>query len=391
MVSYLSDNFGISMSKQSLDERFNIRCLEFVKAVFREIIQDQLSSIYGDNFFGSFSSVPVKDSTKIKTPDTMSDHYPGIGGNPSGISIQYEYDLKTDRVMDLNVTASTRNDQSDSVSTGSSIESGSLTIRDLGYYAGATFQSIADNGAFFLSRLYSGTVVYNHDDTVTDFGSIYKKMQIMQIDRMELPVCFKAKGKKISVRMILSTVPDEVYKKRLGAREKDNKERGYKTSDKLKVLYRFTIFITNALEEYLPENTVYPVYRLRWQCEPVFKVWKSVFHIDTVHKMKENRYLCLLYTKLILIMINLQIISRVQKEFFIYNKGKVIMISMRKAFNMLACCYNELLIILQDTQKKALTMKRLLKRLSENHVRERRKNRMGMPEIIELIICLSEK
>jgi hypothetical protein len=65
---------------------------------------------------------------------------------------------------------------------------------------------------------------------------------------------------------------------------------------------------------------------------------------------------------------------------------------MRKAFNMLACCYNELLIILQDTRKKALTtMKRLLKRLSENHVRERRKNRMGMPEIIELIICLSEK
>ncbi|MDR1341573.1 MAG: hypothetical protein LBK58_16215 [Prevotellaceae bacterium] len=65
---------------------------------------------------------------------------------------------------------------------------------------------------------------------------------------------------------------------------------------------------------------------------------------------------------------------------------------MRKAFNMLACCYNELLIILQDTRKKALTtMKRLLKRFSENHVQERRKNRMGMPEIIELIICLSEK
>jgi hypothetical protein len=164
------------MSKQSLDERFTIRCLDFVKAVFMEIIQDQLSSIYGDNFFGSFSSVPVKDSTKIKTPDTMSDHYPGIGGNPSGISIQYEYDLKTNRVMDLNVTASTRNDQSDSVSTSSGIESGSLIIRDLGYYAGATFQSIVDNGAFFLSRLYSGTAVYNHDGTAVDFESMRTKI-----------------------------------------------------------------------------------------------------------------------------------------------------------------------------------------------------------------------
>jgi hypothetical protein len=126
--------------------------------------------------------------------------------------------------------------------------------------------------------------------------------------------------------------------------------------------------------------------------ELVFKVWKSVFHIDAIHKMKENRYLCLLYMKLILIMINLQIISRVQKEFFIYKKGKVTMISMRKAFNMLACCFNELLIILQDTRKKALkTMGWLLKRLSKNHFQEKKKNRMGMSEIIDTIICLSEK
>jgi hypothetical protein len=257
---------------------------------------------------------------------TLSDHYPGLGGNPSGIGIQYEYDLKTDRVMDLNVTASARNDRYDSVSTIPGIESGSLIIRDLGYHAGATFQSIADNGAFFLSRLHSTAVVYNHDSTAVDFENIYSKMKMMQIDSMELPVYFITEGQKIFVRMILSLVPDEVYKKRLRERDRENKKRGYKSSDKLKILYRFTIFITGAPEEYLPENTVYPVYRLRWQCEPVFKVWKSVFHIDTIHKMKENCYLCLLYTRLILLMINLQIISRVQKEFFIYKKGKVIMI-----------------------------------------------------------------
>jgi hypothetical protein len=392
MVSYLSDRFGIEISKQSLDERFNSRCLKFVEAVLKEIIQDRLSSIYGDKFFSSFSSVPVKDSTKIKTPSNMSDNYPGLGGSPSGISIQYEYDLKTNRVLDLNITAATRNDQADSVSTRASIEPGSLIIRDLGYYAKATFQSITDDGAFFLSRLHSHTAVYNLDDTVVDFAEIYREMQMRQIERRELPVYLNVNGKKLFVRMNLTPVPEEVYNKRMRDRNKENKKRGYKTSDSLKALYRFTVFITNAPEAYLPENAIFQVYKLRWQCELVFKVWKSVFHIDTIHKMKENRYLCMLYMKLILIMINLQIIGRVQKEFFVYRHGTVTVISMRKAFNTLACCFNELLIILLDTRKKALAvMERLLKRLSKNHFQERKKNRTGMLEIIDLIIWLSGK
>jgi hypothetical protein len=392
MVSYLSDKFGIEISKQSLDERFNERCLSFIKAVFQELIQDRLSSIYGDNFFEHFSSVPIKDSTKIKTPSNMSANYPGLGGTPSGISIQYEYDLKTNRVLDMNITAATRNDRTDSVATKSNIESGSLIIRDLGYYAGATFQSIIDNDAYFLSRLHSTTTVYHHDNTTVDFSAIYNEMQTQKIDTRELPVYFKVNEKKVFVRMHLTLAPEEIYKKRLREREKENKKRGYKTSDCLKALYRFTIFITNAPETYLPKNVIFSVYKLRWQCELVFKVWKSVFYIDTIHRMKETRYLCMLYMKLIIIMINLQIIGRVQKEFFIYNNGKVTMISMRKAFNTLAQYFNELLIILQDTRKKALiTMKRILKRLSKNHFQEKKKNRTGMPEIIELIICLSGK
>jgi hypothetical protein len=46
-------------------------------------------------------------------------------------------------------------------------------------------------------------------------------------------------------------------------RNRENKKRGYKTSDSLKALYRFTVFITNAPEAYLPENAIFPVYKLR--------------------------------------------------------------------------------------------------------------------------------
>jgi hypothetical protein len=128
----------------------------------------------------------------------VSKNYPGPGGSLSGIGIQYEYDLKTDRVPDLNITAATRNDLTDSAETGFGTESGSLTVRDSGYYVGATFQSITDNGAFFLSRLHSKTAVYHLDDTAVNFANIYSEMQRRQIDTRELPVYLKVNGAKLS-------------------------------------------------------------------------------------------------------------------------------------------------------------------------------------------------
>ncbi|MBK8808438.1 MAG: transposase [Bacteroidales bacterium] len=34
-------------------------------------------------------------------------------------------------------------------------------------------------------------------------------------------------------------------------------------------------------------ETICKLYRIRWQIELVFKVWKSILHIDQTHKMKE--------------------------------------------------------------------------------------------------------
>jgi hypothetical protein len=42
MVFYLKDRFGVEMTKQSLDERFNEKSVVFVRAVLSEVLRDKL-------------------------------------------------------------------------------------------------------------------------------------------------------------------------------------------------------------------------------------------------------------------------------------------------------------------------------------------------------------
>jgi hypothetical protein len=54
-------------------------------------------------------------------------------------------------------------------------------------------------------------------------------------------------------------------------------------------------------------------YRLRWQIELMFKIWKSLCHIDKVKQVKKERLECYIYAKLIDIVLSWQIIGIVAK------------------------------------------------------------------------------
>jgi hypothetical protein len=149
--------------------------------------------------------------------------------------------------------------------------------------------------------------------------------------------------------------------------------------------------ITNVGAKELPVEKIYPLYRSRRQVELMFKNWKSVFSLHGLQKMKENRYITMLYVRLILVVVNLQIIYGIQ---FCLSKteGKKLLLSFNKALKTLKNMFPELMQILRASRKTAL--KRMLKfyeLLSKNHARERRKNKQNFCEIIELFIWKSER
>ncbi|MDY7047030.1 transposase, partial [Virgibacillus sp. M23] len=64
------------------------------------------------------------------------------------------------------------------------------------------------------------------------------------------------------------------------------------------------ILATNITQEEMDEQTLYPIYSLRWQVEILFKTWKSLFEIDDVQAMNTDRFYCHLYGTLIHILLS---------------------------------------------------------------------------------------
>ena len=385
LVSYLSSRYGIKLRKQSLDERFSERAVVFVKTVLCRLICEQFSEmLYCEEFLKECNHVRIKDSTIFKVPSELSNHYRGIRGSEAGISIQYEFDLKTGKFLDLTVTQAVRNDQRDAGETSGNMEKGDLIIRDLGYFSTQVLEKIGKNEAFFLSRLHSSTAVYDENNVEIDFKKLRVFMTENGIEKCERQV-FIGKD-RLPVRLIIGLVPPEVYQERIRRKQKEEKIRGYQMKERTKFLCYFNLFVTNMDAEKLPLEKIMPLYGFRWQIELMFKNWKSVFSIHSLQKMKEERYITMLYTRLILIVVNLQIINRVQSLLSKQGKKDAIL-SYRKTLQTLKNSFSEILSILRCRERKAITLLgKLYFVLSKNHWREKRKKRENFIENICLFV-----
>ena len=91
MSSYLEAEYGIVMGKQSIDERFTEKTVNFVNAVVIKTLERKISQVlYGKDIFLDFNHIRIKDSTKFNIPSNLSEHYKGSGTNGTQI-VDYYY------------------------------------------------------------------------------------------------------------------------------------------------------------------------------------------------------------------------------------------------------------------------------------------------------------
>ena len=387
LISRLESVHGIEMKKQSLNDRFTKKAVNFVKSVLSCLIRAQFSDmLIFEGFLSDFNHVRVKDSTSFKVPDNLAANYSGNGGGLAGISIQYEFDLKTGKFFDLTITEASRNDQSDASETVENISENDLVIRDMGYFSAPVFWQIDEANAFYLSRLPSNVTVYDENREVIDFGKLKDFMTKNKINKIEKEVLIGETG--LPVRLMIGLVPPAVYAERIRRKAKEEKKKGRKTQEKTKLMQNFNLFITNTDDRQLPLEKVMHLYRFRWQIELQFKNWKSLFSIHTLQQMKEDRYITMLYTRLILIVVCMQISNRVQSLLSKQGKG---ILSYTKTLKTLKNSYTDILSIFRSGFEKAVQLlSKIYRTLSKNHWRERRNNRENYIENICLFICISE-
>jgi transposase len=188
----------------------------------------------------------------------------------------------------------------------------------------------------------------------------------------------------LPTRLIIDLMPEDVYQTRLKKAEKEAKKKGYQVSDEFKARAHFNLLITNIPVEDISSNQVYQLYKIRWQIELIFKIWKSTCGINKIHPMRYHRLMCLFYAKFLLIMINFQIINLLQRKFYL-QFGRLL--SKDKCFKTLTIYFHKIReALFSPKQKIALLIQSITCILSKNHWLEKRTKRVNYIDIFTLYI-----
>lgn len=388
MASFLFEHFGVSITKQSLHDRFTAQAVAFLKRCL-DILLFQKIRYRGDKELlkTHFRRIRIKDSTKFALPDPFSEKYRGYGGNirqsSSLISIQYEYDFISGQSMDLRLTSGLLNDQSDSADFTHDILEKDLFLRDLGYSTLKFMAKIHSAGAYFINRLSPNVNCYSDlvSNNPIDLNKYLHKLKKHRLDYIEVFV-YLGKKDRVPARLILSLADEDTYQKRLKKTTKQAKSTGNNVSEKFKARARLNIMVTNVPSEVLKTNEIRKVYAMRWQIELIFKAWKSLVNIEEFNSKKIHRFECQLYGKLIWIILNLKIFNYIQKQVFGQNK---VLCSIWKYFRLMQNIQNCLIKAFKSQHEFRLLIKRLIDYAPKAIYLEKKKEKLALEQIINLL------
>jgi len=386
----MKQNFNVDVTKQGLHERYTEKAALYLKAVLSQLCF-AVDQPIDEGWFGYFNNIYVKDSTKFVLPEEYAHLMAGFGGvsSKSAACIQYEYDLKTGSIHDLTITPANRPDTRDAQDTKDHVKPNDLVIRDLGYFSIDVITNFMKKEAYVVSKLNTKTLVYEvREDQyeLLELGKLHRWMKKNKVMQIEKEVFIGAKT-KLPIRLIIETVPDEVFAQRMSKVNKYNKRMGHTTSSDYADRARLNLIITNVPHETIPAKAIVALYHVRWQIELVFKVWKSTFGVHKIGRMKYSRWLSILYAKLILIAIYWQTIMPARGYFY---KAKGELLSIDKCFKTLKSATGRLREAMKNGDQaiqRLFTSFFLL--ISDKHWLEKKNRKLNYEQIIYLKYCIS--
>jgi len=388
MAIEVKSGHGIDISKQGIDQRFNEGALKYIQSLISEVLSTQISQSIEIGWLKLFNRVIIKDSSKFDLAARLKDKLPGFGGSASeaGACIQYEFEIKSGQVSDLAITPANRPDAKDALVSMDVIRKGDLIIRDLGYFVLKYFIAAQKAGAFFISRLNAKIIVYQlkgNDFELLDFGQVYQMMKENHIKRLDKEV-YIGRNEKFPVRLVIELMPEEVFSTRMQKVNKFNKKKGRQTSQDYTNRARLNLFICNIPIDMMDGQTIAKVYKIRWQIELIFKIWKSIFGLDNITPMKYERLMCTLNARLLLVLLNWETFM-IQRALLFKKTGQLL--SIIKCFNTLK---DNSILLRNILAKGCKGIKQWIKWAEDifdsKHWLEKKKNKLGLEEILCLTI-----
>jgi hypothetical protein len=297
---------GTKISKQGLHQRFTIEAATLMQNFFQKSLQQfKTEKCASFDLLKSFSSVEIIDSSIIALPEDLKDIYPGYGRNglEAGLKIQTTYKYLHGQIGDVSITKGCKSDQGYDGYLDK-IKRGALYLLDLGYFKLLAFETIAKNGAYFISKYFYATKIFDSKNKKVDLLKLLRKNKSGFAETIWL-----GENEKVKIRLIAVRLSDQQVNQRIRRIRENARRKGKIPTKQILELAKWSICITNIPEEMLNNKQVHILYSLRWQIELFFKLCKSAAGIDEIKSKKASRILCEIYAKLICVILLLYLCS----------------------------------------------------------------------------------
>ena len=305
-----SINLSADITAQALEQRVNTDgAVSYLEETLKLALLENLklsNECIDVQLLDFFRHVYLQDSTQGCLHEKLASEFKGSGGSASKSSVKIDlvYEWKQHIIYELLVSQGATADQSRAGSFLEQLKPKDLLLRDLGYFKIASKSQIKTIGAFSLSRLHKSVDVYlSKDDEIPLDLPKYLNKAYRNDNVIDITV-YLGKKERLQYRLIAYRPPHEIVRYRRSKARQNATKKGKKppTQGYLDWL-EFSFFVTNVPVEIWSAKIVGTIYRLRWQVELIFKNWKSLLQIHILKGTRVERIKCLIYGRLISIVV----------------------------------------------------------------------------------------
>jgi hypothetical protein len=293
----------LHITGQGLEQRFNRSSAEFMKAVLENAVEQMVCSSSGIeiDLLNRFSKIHIQDGSVIGLPDECAAVWQGV--RPEGekgcsaLKLHVSLEYKSGRLSGP-ALANGREHDKKSPWFCQTLQKGELRIDDLGFFDLDQLEADAKAGGFWITR-HKHEVILQQNGQDLDLLPFLQAQTASQID---IPVHL-GKNHQLPCRLIIFKADEQTAEKRKRKLREYARKKGLTLSEKRLQLAHWTLFLTNAPQNLLSSLEVFALYRLRWQIELLFRLWKSHSFVDESNCENPWRVLTEVYAKLIAVLV----------------------------------------------------------------------------------------
>jgi len=371
-LAFIARQLGADVSPQAVQQRVTPELRDSLQQLWEAAVTCVLTAEPRVSpLLQKFKQVLIGDSTTIGLTDSLASLFPGCGGSHgSGLAaiklqVVWDYLAGTLRMV---WEVGKQNDSTSSVMQEIPI-AGSLSIKDLGYFSLDRFRAWQEAQAHWISRGISDLLLWFGGQS-HDLHEWLNTQPAGPVDR------WVEVGKiRLPCRLMALRAPQEVADRRRQKAYDKAAKKGRQPTARHLATCDWTVFLTSCGDDLLSWKEIVVLYRLRWQIELLFKLWKSHNLIEEHRTEEPVRQMAELYAKLTAVLIQHWLILT-----SVWDDGRV---SLTKAARLIRDYLPQLMPVITNFQELVAVLKRWRDTLYRLARIDKRKADPSNPQLLE--------